>query len=168
LQTIDNAGATRTTGLDLSIVARPTSALHLDASMTFQHARFRKYINGPLDFAGNAQLRSPDFAGAFSAEYVFDLGCGGQLTPRVEYTYQSKSFFDAANTLVAGMYQPGYGLLNASLSYAPAQGNWSASVWGRNLGDTEYYRNVAASGLTGLAVPGDPLTFGVAFHLSMN
>lgn len=168
VQTIDNAGQTRDTGLDLTISARPIEHLRLDASSTFQHARFVKYLNGAVSYAGNAQLRSPDFSGAYSAEYDVELPGGATLTPRVEYTYQSKEFFDAANTQVPGLYQPGFGLTNARLTYTPAQGSWNVALWGRNLGNVEYVRNIATLALTGLAVPGDPRTFGVAFHLAFH
>jgi len=166
LQTIDNAGATRTDGLDLSISARPIPALRLNVDATFQQARFRRYQNGAASFAGHTQLRSPDVMTAYSAEYDFTLGDRGVLTARAEYTFRSKTYFDAANTETAGLFQPGYGLTNARLTYAPPRGEWRLSVWGKNLGDETYFRNLTPSGATGLGVPGDPRTVGVTFDLN--
>jgi iron complex outermembrane receptor protein len=161
-QTIDNAGETRTDGVDISLNARPVEPLRLGADMTFQNARFRRYQNGAVSFAGHAQLRSPDFMGAYTAEYDIAVGTSGLMTLRGEYTYRSKTFFDAANTQLPGVYQPGYGLLNARITYAPAGGDWRVSLWGKNLTDKQYFRNLTPSGATALGVPGDPLTFGVA------
>lgn len=167
LQTIDNAGETRTDGLDLSINARPIPELRLGADMTFQTARFDVYDNaGAASFKGNSQLRSPDFMGAFSAEYDIELGDQGKLTLRGEYLVRSRTFFDAANTRVDGTYQPGYGLVNVRATYAPGEGDWQVSVWGKNLGDEEYFRNLTPSGATSLGVPGDPLTFGVTLDVN--
>jgi iron complex outermembrane receptor protein len=165
-QTIDNAGATRTTGVDLSIAARPIPALRLNADLTYQHARFRRYLNGAVSYAGNTQLRSPDFTGSFSADYDISLGSAGQVTLRGEYNRRSEAFFDAANTTLPGLFQKGYGLGNAFVTYRPDRGNWDVALWVKNIGDTEYYRNIALSGATGLAVPGDPRTFGISFHIS--
>ncbi|MBL8644948.1 MAG: TonB-dependent receptor [Rhodospirillaceae bacterium] len=168
VQTIDNAGATRTKGVDLSMALMPAPELRLDASMTYQEARFRVYQNGTVSYAGNAQLRSPDFTGAFSAEYTVALANQAELIWRAEYTRQSRVYFDAANTQVVGIFQPGFGLLNGRITYQPQNADWSVSAWAKNLGGTTYYRNVAPSGLTGLAVPGDPFTFGLSARVSLD
>lgn len=166
LNTIDNAGATRTDGVDLSFIAKPVSALRLSADMTFQNAKFRRYQNGAVSLAGFHQLRSPDFMGAYSAEYEFDLADRGAVTLRGDYTYRSRAFFDNLNTVLPGLYQPGFGLLNARISYAPTKANWRISAWGRNLQDKKYFRNVAVGGVTGLATPGDPKTYGIGLDLN--
>lgn len=164
-QTIDNAGATRTDGIDFSIAARPIPELRLTADMTYQHARFRRYQNGPVSYAGNAQLRSPDFTGSFAANYDIELGGSGKLTLRGEHNHRSEAFFDAANSTLPGLFQKAYGLTNAFATYRPAHGNWDVAIWTKNIGDTRYYRNIVSSGPTALAVPGDPRTFGLSFNL---
>lgn len=166
-QTIDNAGRTRTTGIDVSLAARPVPGLRLRADITHQHARFLRYLNGAVSYAGNTQLRSPDFTGSFSGDYDFDLGNAGQLTLRGEYSYSSKLFFDAANTQLPGLFQDSYGIGNTFLTYRPQRGKWEVSAWVKNIGDTKYYRNVAVAGVTGLAAPGDPRTFGLSIQISM-
>jgi iron complex outermembrane receptor protein len=165
---IDNAGATRTDGVDLTLSAKPVHGLSVDTSMTWQHARFEKYQSGALSYAGHEQLRSPDFMGNAGAEYTFDLPQGAALSLRAEYAYQAEEFFDAANSSKPGLYQPGYGLANARLTYTPSHGDWDLAFWGKNLGNTEYYRNIAVGGATGIAVPGDPLTFGASFNVRFN
>jgi iron complex outermembrane receptor protein len=136
--------------------------------MTLQHARFVTYLDGPLNYAGNAQLRSPDFSGNYSAEYAVGLPGNSQLVLRGDYSYESKQFFDAANSTTAGSYQPGYGLANARITYVPARGDWSVALWAKNLGNTHYYQNVLILAPTGLAVAGEPLTFGGSFKFSFN
>lgn len=163
---IDNAGRTRTNGVDMAFTAMPVSGLRLEANMTYQQARFAEYLSGGVSFAGKHQLRSPDFTGSFGAEYTFNLADNGGLTLRGEYNYQSAVFFDAANTKLTGVYQPAFGLTNVRLTYAPLNAKWNVAVWGKNLADTEYFRNIAVAGVTGLGVPGDPRTWGVSLQLN--
>lgn len=165
---IDNAGKTRADGVDLTVTAKPVHGLSVDSSMTWQHARFLQYQNGDVSYAGNEQLRSPDFTGSFGADYKIDLPDTASVTLHADYSYQASEFFDPANLKVTGLYQPGYGLANARITYAPARGDWTVALWGRNLGNTEYYRNIAVGGLTGIATPGDPLTFGGSFNIKFH
>jgi iron complex outermembrane recepter protein len=165
---IDNAGKTRADGVDLTVTAKPVHGLSVDANMTWQHARFLQYQNGDVSYAGNEQLRSPDFTGSFGADYKVDLQEDASVTLHADYSYQAEEFFDAPNTTLPGLYQPGYGLANARITYAPAHGDWTVALWGRNLGNTEYYRNVAVGGLTGIAAPGDPRTYGGSFNIKFH
>jgi iron complex outermembrane recepter protein len=175
LQVIDNAGRTETDGIDLSVSAFVTPAFRLDWNATLQSARFTEYFTNcagmPLvcatDLSGNHQLRSPDFQSSLIGEYTFGLGAAGDLRLRGEYIYQDDQFFDPANTRAAGAYQPAYDLFNARVTYVPAAGNWDLSVFGKNLSDEEYLRNVALVGPTGVATPGDPMTLGVSLNWRM-
>lgn len=160
---IDNAGKTRTKGVDVTFSARPTQHLRLDIATTLQRARFREYVSGGVSFAGNHQLRSPDVAVSAAGEYTIPLSVG-DLMFRGEYAYQSKIFFDAANTSSQNAYQPGYGLLSGRIVFTPGNANWDVAVWGKNLADKRYFRNVAISGPSGLGTPGDPRTFGVSLN----
>jgi iron complex outermembrane receptor protein len=121
-----------------------------------------------VSYAGNEQLRSPDFTGSFGADYKVDLPDNAAVTLHADYSYAAEEFFDPANTKLPGLYQPGYGLINARLTYAPAHGDWTVSLWGRNLGNTQYYQNIAVGGLTGIAAPGDPLTYGGSFNIKFH
>jgi len=163
LTIIDNAGKTRTKGVDFTFTARPTPQLRLDFNTTLQKARFREYVSNGISFKGNHQLRSPDVAISAAAEYTVPLSVG-DLTFRADYSHQSKIFFDAANISTENAFQPGYSLVNGRITFSPSNSNWDLSVWGKNLGDKEYFRNVAISGPSGVATPGDPRTYGVSVN----
>jgi iron complex outermembrane receptor protein len=163
LTIIDNAGKTRTKGVDFAFTARPTPQLRLDFTTTVQKARFREYVSNGVSFKGNHQLRSPDVAISAAAEYVVPLSAG-DLTFRADYSHQTKIFFDAANTSTENAYQPGYSLVNGRITFSPGNANWDLGVWGKNLGKEKYFRNVAISGPTGVATPGDPRTYGVSVN----
>jgi iron complex outermembrane receptor protein len=162
---IDNAGATRTTGVD-SLINIVFGDFRIDAATTYQEARFRQYLTGTTSYAGRSQLRSPDLTGSYGAEYAINLG-EREIVLRGEYTYQSKSFFDAANTASYGLYQPGFGLVNARIAYRPTDAGWEIAGWAKNITNERYFRNIAVSGTTGLAVPGDPATYGVSLRWSL-
>ncbi|MBL8651136.1 MAG: TonB-dependent receptor [Sphingopyxis sp.] len=170
---IDNAGRTRTRGIDVALQAAIGDYLHIDWNTTYQHARFREYFSNcsgtpPVclaDFAGNRQLRSPDFQTSFVADLKIPLGGdAGNMTLRGEYSYQTKVFFDAANSSGPGAYQPGYGLLGGRIGYEADDGRWSVALFAKNLTNRKYFRNVAISGLSGVGTPGDPQSFGVSLN----
>ena len=166
---VSNAGRTTAKGVDVQIRARPIPALRLTGDLTYQEARYDRYLtlfNGvQQDFSGKAQFRSPDITVAGSAEYDIDLGAAGTLTPAVQYSYRSRLFYTAANLTTPGIFQPGYFLADARLAYTPAKGNWDLAAWVRNIGGTKYFRNIVVIGTTGLAQTGDPTTFGGSFSV---
>lgn len=170
---IDNTGATQAEGIDLSISALITPSFRLDWNSTLQSARFEEYFTNcagappvcATDLSGNQQLRSPDFQSSVVGEYTWGLGGGGEIRLRGEYSFIDDQFFDAANTRTVGAYQPSYDIFNARLTFAPASDAWEISLWGKNLGDEEYFRNVALAGPTGVGTPGDPETIGVSISL---
>lgn len=69
---------------------------------------------------GNQLAFAPEWTTSLGASYAIDLGGAGTLTPRADWSYQSKVFFDAVNT--EAMAQDSYSLVSASLRYDhPAQ-----------------------------------------------
>lgn len=157
---IDNAGRTETRGVDVSLAAAPMERLRIDANATFQRARFEEYVTAGVSFADNHQLRSPDRSFSLGAEYEIPAGSAGDVILRGDYSYQSRVYFDAANSTAENTYQPGYGLLNARLILA-MRNNWEFAIWGQNLTNERYFRNIAVVAGAGLAVPGDPRTYGI-------
>lgn len=164
---IDNAGKTSTDGVDVSFTALPLPELRFDVNATIQKARFDEYdtlvAGQPASYADNHQLRSPDQTVSFTGEYTIPLQSSANVRLRAEYFHQSKVFFDAANSSYDGAFQPGYDVWNGSITYVAPDGTYDVSLYGKNLADEEYYRNVAIQGRYGLAVPGDPMTYGLRF-----
>lgn len=161
---IDNAGQTRADGIDLQLTVKPVRALTLSANVTAQRARFRQYPTGVVSLAGNQQLRSPNFSGYVAAEYAAALGEAGTLTFRGEYSYQTKIYFNPANSPQDGLFQPAYGLGNLRVTYAPSRFPVDVAVFVNNVGDKHYAQNIAISGPTGVYAPGDPRTVGAALR----
>ena len=87
---------------------------------------------------------APKKSASIGVQYALPLESGATLTFVGNYGWRDKYVRDAANQRVPvdenGNYEfePAYGLLNSRIVYAPAAGNWTASIWGTNLTDEQY------------------------------
>lgn len=158
---VDNAGHTRAKGVDVTLSVLPFRNFRIDGGMTYQHARFTKYLSGAADYSGNHQLRSPDFTASVGAEYKVPLP-NGEIVLRGDWFHQSAVWFDGANLTLPGGFQPAYDLINAQVAFRPGEGNLDIALWAKNLGKERYYRNIAIQGTAGIGVPGEPLTAGIS------
>lgn len=162
---IDNAASAHSKGIDVTSSWLVTPDLRIDASASYQRARYDDYLPFvtavPLNVAGNHTLRSPDFTGFFGVEYRIPVQDSAHLVARTDVTYQSKLYYDAQNSEVRGLFQPGYGLWNASLTYESSE-DWKLGLWIRNISDEYYYQNVLAINTSATAAPGSPRTYGVS------
>ncbi|MCA8902394.1 MAG: TonB-dependent receptor [Hyphomonas sp.] len=162
---IDNAGETRADGLDLTLQLKPTDSLTFNWNATWQEARFREYMDATNDYSGNAQLRSPDFTSYFSVDYEVPVGNAGDLVLHGDYSYSSDVFFELTNSKLDGLYQPSYGVANLRAKYLPANSPLEFSVFVNNVGDEEYFQNIAGTvAAGGLGVPAPPRTAGVSVN----
>lgn len=71
-----------------------------------------------------------------SAAYDIQLGNNGTLTPRIDWSYKSKIYKDAANTVA--LTQDGYHLLNASVTWMSPDEKYALAVQGNNITDKVY------------------------------
>ncbi|MGV7123562.1 hypothetical protein [Sphingopyxis sp. 550A] len=62
--------------------------------------------------------------------------------------------------------QSAYELLNASVTFAPANDRWDLTIWSNNLTDQRYYRTILLTTLGENVIYGDPITGGatLTFH----
>ncbi len=119
----------------------------------------------PPAFRGGPTLGSkppltPKWKFSTSLHYTADFGDLGAVTPRIDYTYQSKIFNDVNNTSNAA--QDGYSVFNARITWQSADGNWTSALAVNNLMDRLYYigkySNISTYG-TLEAQPAQPRTF---------
>ena len=81
--------------------------------------------------------RTPDWNFNVGGTFRIPLANGGDLTGRVNWK-RTDSFWQRATTPPLE-FNEGYELVNASLTYAPNQGDWSVMIGGTNLTDELYY-----------------------------
>ncbi len=181
----ENAGTARIWGLEGELQAEPVEGLRVDAS--FGYVNYLLLSNGgnALLFTGsncNGETcyspRTPKFTSAVGLQYGFPVA-GGSVTPRLDWTYQSKIYFvtnDGCSTQTgpAGCgsgSQGGYGLLNARLTWEPAGKKWEIAAWGRNLTGVQYfYGKLSLIGFFGREQgnPAPPMEWGVTFKRNFN
>ena len=171
-----NADEVRTQGIEADVAARPFDGFSLYANAAYTDAKYVSFRDAPppLEQSGGA-VQVVDISGqvvpgvskwslSYGGEYAWAgsiLGEGGEWFAALDGNYRSR--FSSSPTPSAYMFIDGYALTNARVGFR-GDADWGASVFVRNLFDTEYFDFLTAqSGSTGLIVgqPGDPRTIGI-------
>jgi iron complex outermembrane receptor protein len=124
-------------------------------------------ITSQQAFGGIKQLANAplwEFAGDFS--HRFRLPGGASLTPEVQADYRTRTYITQSVEPYA--IQPGYGLVNAFLTFTSADGKYGLTGYMRNVGNL-YYRvggtlNNGASLSSQGVNPGFPRTYGLVLN----
>lgn len=155
---IANAPKSRSKGLELSFDGQATRNLRLGAAFGYADATFVDYPGSKIgDASGNRQPLSSKYTAALTAEYRLPLAGDSDLVVNADYTWRSKFYFDAENTLP----QSAYGLANASV--AIETGTWDLQLYCDNLFDKHYLRSAANLTEGDFGYAGAERTFGIRF-----
>ncbi|MFQ5533438.1 MAG: TonB-dependent receptor [Sphingomonadales bacterium] len=135
-----NAGKARIQGFELEYTWIPTPDLQVTGGVGYIDAKYQELgvkviTNGGVD-ESNALPHTPEWSLNMGAAYNFYLGELGTLTPRLDWSYHSKMFFNAENT--EAIAQDGYHLLNAAFIYDSPDSNWQVVFAIENLTDKLY------------------------------
>lgn len=140
-----NAGSAQVMGLEFEGEVEPIDNLLFNLSLgylDFQYQSLGAAAYDPLTnpsgiMKGDVPPDVPTFKINLGAQYTFDFDRAGTLTPRLDWTYQTRVYYDVQNTPAAS--QAGYGLLNLHLTYGTPDGKWNASLQVDNATDKQYY-----------------------------
>ena len=150
---IINADEVLGKGIEAELVARPTENLLFSAALGINDMTFDEHAG----FDGNRVPFAPRHTFNVAAQYNVSGGYYG----RVEYRSVGDTFYDEENSSI--MLQDDYNVFNASIGLE--RDGYSIQIFGRNLGDEEYYSNISAvskaAGLVG-GMAGTPRLFGVS------
>jgi iron complex outermembrane receptor protein len=158
VQLTQNAGSSHIYGIESDVTYRSSLLGTLGLTANWMHARYTDFLsipepNNPLaDTSSNVQLsgntppQSPTWTLGASWDRDWDNVMGGTLTTQVQTKYQSATNFSFYN--FAATRQGGYTTTNASLTYRPDDGAWSATAFVRNL---ENHTILAAAEVNGYA-----------------
>jgi iron complex outermembrane recepter protein len=139
----DNGGDAEVRGFEVEVDAVPVSALLITAYVgrtDFDWVRFSSTI--PIGVTlDSPQYKSPEWNAGLSVQCDFDLGRGGMLTPRIDTSYRSTTYFGADRTSPE-LRQDGFALVNARLAWQPVGEHWAAAVALTNLTDEVHYYNL--------------------------
>ena len=124
-------------GVELELMALPTTGLLLQGSYAYLHSKLDD-VENPLTL----EIESADFDNAprhtysLIVDYTFAPTAFGIVNANASYNYVGKR-----NDNHEFIYRDAYDLINARISLTEisgAGGQWEVAVWGKNLADTDY------------------------------
>jgi iron complex outermembrane recepter protein len=139
---VENVGSARVDGVELEFEARPFAALLFNASGGFLDYRTLSCGSACISNGGTVAPNAiapetPRWKGNVGTQYALNAGEYGSITPRIDWTYQSKIFNDIQNTPLGA--QDGYGVANFHLMWTDVSDKWSANLAVTNLADKVFY-----------------------------
>ncbi len=171
--TIQNAAAAHTKGIEAEIIAVPVDGLTLNASIGWLQAKYSEFLffDGAtgqfVDLAGEALQNSPKWSVNVGAQYAFLIGNDLEVTTNVQYKYVSKKYNVNLQNTARAEIQPTH-IVDLNLDVGPPDGKWSIGFYARNLFDNRYIASVFdAPGTLGLVNYADPRTYGVTVRLKI-
>ncbi|MCO4845720.1 MAG: TonB-dependent receptor [Sulfurovum sp.] len=145
-------------GLETEFNYRPNDEILFNASLGLLNAEFDSFYNPVDDVSKDG--RTP----AQSPEYQYNIGMNYMLSANWNFktNIEGRGSYYFSNS--HDEKSDAYTLLHASMEYVT--GNWSAILWGRNLGDADYqtrgyYFDNFGTGEALYTQQGDPRTFGL-------
>lgn len=117
-------------GVELESHFQVTDQLALFANLGLLNTEYDEYVNGEGDLArARDQAHAPGYQFFAGAEFAFSE----RLSMRLEVEGKDEYYFSDTHDLQSDAYE----LFNASLTYQAD--NWQVRLWGRNLGDEDYF-----------------------------
>lgn len=153
------SGKTPIRGLEVETIYRLTQSDRIDLSASWIDAKFGTFVLPTgQDYTDLELPNVPRLSATAAYEHAWDLDGGAEITASVRGRVQSETWlnFNHAN----GSHQAGYGLVDLSLQYTPADPRWSLSAYVKNVGNVAYGTGMLSGSLVTLN-PGAPRTFGI-------
>ena len=158
-----NAGRTRSFGAELSATARLAKTLVLSASYGYTNAKFRQFVSGGVNYAGNFIPYAPK--NSLSLRLMQTIPFRSQWIDRmvlgVGVTGAGRIYWNEANDVS----QPFYALLEASVRFEGAR--WAVDVWCKNATNTRYNLFYFESMANRFVQRGKPMTGGVRVMINI-
>jgi iron complex outermembrane receptor protein len=80
---------------------------------------------------------TPELTASVSPEFTFPLG-DGNLTLRADWSYRDRMYGEPSSLPGRFTQIDSRDLINFDVTYAPGDGGWSVSAYGRNVTDERY------------------------------
>ncbi|MDB5682805.1 MAG: hypothetical protein JWM75_503 [Sphingomonas bacterium] len=136
---VQNVGSAYIKGFEAELNLRPVEGLNIDASLAYLDFDYYRINDVPTITLNMKAPFTSDWKASIGAQYAFDMGSTGTITPRIDVTYQSSLFTDPVNgpnNRIAPRT-----LANARLGWANAGQDWEVALEVTNLFDKYYYAN---------------------------
>ena len=144
-----NGASVTAKGVEAEFLARPFSGFSASGQVSYVKTRFADFPNGIAlgrSATGNSPAYAPDLKWRVGVAYQHALQERVKALVGLDYSEQSKSFAAVANT--AAQEIPGRHSLDARLSIAALDDNWTMTLYGKNLtkAENKVYSQVGAFG----------------------
>jgi iron complex outermembrane receptor protein len=164
-----NVASATVQGVEVEGQALPFKNLTIGVSMGWLDAAYNSYFadvvgNGqPMQLAGLQRFGfAPQFTGDINASYTVDLHRLGKFVLRGDYNVRTHQYLDSVTS--PQTFQPGYGLLNASLEWDDPSGRYSLTFYGKNVLNQHYETDTAPISLVTVLVDGAPAIWGMTLR----
>ncbi|WP_030539886.1 TonB-dependent receptor [Sphingobium sp. DC-2] len=137
-----NGGNGRIRGAEVELNLAPARNWTLDASAGYLDAEYQSVLPG-VPLSGDEKfVNTPKWQAQAGTAYTIETANIGSFTPRVDWTYASRTFNDEANTPV--LATPGGSYFNASATWRSPDERYEVQAGVTNIAD----RRVVVSGYT--------------------
>ena len=156
---ITNAAEATVFGVEMELLARPTSQLELGLALSWLDAEYDRFLTAygstpctpvppatscsrPLreyDASGNTLINAPEWKANATAQYTVPLGGAGSIVLFGQLSYQDDVYFTQINEPEVG--QKAFTLLDARAAWVSDGAQWEVAAYGKNLTDEEYFHN---------------------------
>ncbi len=171
-----NIGTAEYKGGEIEAVWRPVTPLTLSASVGYLDAAYTDIDQDAAseiarlnNFSLSTDLKlpkAPEWTVNAGIEYVMPLIIGGDVSWRLDYAFQTKSYNDIYNG--EGVSTPEHSLFNARITYRP-EAIWTLALYGKNLTDERYvvngYDAIKAGSSQNFVAVSEPLEVGATLTL---
>lgn len=137
-----NGGDGRIRGVEAELNLAPTSNWTLDASGGYMDAKYQSILPGVPLTGREKFVNTPKFQAQAGTAYTFETGSAGSFTPRVDWTYASKTYNDEINSEL--LATPAGSYFNGSLTWRSDDKRYEIQAGVSNIAD----RRVVVSGYT--------------------
>ena len=154
---IFNVDEAEITGAEFDLWWLPTNNLDIKIGLSLLDTEVTR-SQLPDVAVGNSLANAPELQFNMAFNYGWELANGGLLKAVFGASYQDDVNFSITEN--PNQIQESYWLTNARLTYAATDERWSLSIWGKNLGDEEYFGEIFSDGALAVGFPAAPRTFG--------
>ncbi len=184
VELVQNVAKSSITGLELELRASLWDGGFLSLDVGYIKNEYDKYsYEDPGNPGQIIDLSSilindytPDMTINLAVEHEFELGNGATITPRLNMNWQDEYEWAAEtgnwpkNAPDSGCHQDAYAVLDARVTYKPANGDWHLAAFGGNITDERYIEFCEADRNVWLWRLGRPAWYGIEFstHFGRN
>ncbi|MDY0005271.1 MAG: TonB-dependent receptor [Spongiibacteraceae bacterium] len=172
---VRNAGSAVKQGFEFEVLYQPVADLQFSANYGYLDADYKEFMEFDPNVPPSGAIVDKKDEKAFQyaprhtvnagIEYTFARGSWGDLTARLDYTYNDDYVAYVNPDQNRPLQLKGYGLFNGRLTLANMQvgqtSTLQVALWGKNLTDEEYRLNGIPFGPFAVSYYGDPRTYGL-------